>query len=390
MVATLVGRSALKNYQQGLFWAEILNPMVLLIYESLHSITLVERADCRYWLVDQLTGQIPATPPIIKEIWVKRPRQARTVPSVASVSCCPEGKWMSLFWFGMIDQHGTPPRILGGDSPKSPGVAFPCSYNRVKSPRLYNQDSMTNSSGWLAALPVYNEVDYVDDVLDEVARYAPNVLVVDDGSLDGTAERLQQRHDISLIRHSENRGYGAALTTAFQYAVEKGFQGIVTLDCDGQHQPCRIPEFIQAANDADIVSGSRYLKSYEGDDAPPQDRMKINRTITHELNERLGYSLTDAFCGFKAYRTSALELLTVDNTGYAMPLQLWVKAAAAELKVLEIPVPLIYLDLERSFGGSLDQAEVRLQHYREVLDDAFATVMAEGVSFPSRGEVACN
>ena len=170
---------------------------------------------------------------------------------------------------------------------------------------------MTNSPGWLAALPVYNEVDYVDDVLDEVARYAPDVLVVDDGSLDGTAERLQQRSDISLVRHSENRGYGAALSTAFQYAIEGGYEGIVTLDCDGQHQPCRIPEFIQAANDADIVSGSRYLKSYDGDDAPPEERLKINRTITHELNERLGYSLTDAFCGFKAYRTSALKLLTI-------------------------------------------------------------------------------
>ena len=249
---------------------------------------------------------------------------------------------------------------------------------------------MTNSSRWLAALPVYNEVEYVDDVLDEVVRHASTVLVVDDGSLDGTAERLQQRRDISLIQHAENRGYGAALTTAFRYAIDEGFEGLVTLDCDGQHQPCRIPEFIQTANDADIVSGSRYLRHYEGDDAPPEERMKINRTITNELNERLGYALTDAFCGFKAYRTSALEQLNITNAGYAMPLQLWVQAAAAELKVVEIPVPLIYLDLERSFGGALDQADARLQHYREVLDRAFESVLAEGVSFPSREEVACN
>lgn len=249
---------------------------------------------------------------------------------------------------------------------------------------------MTNSSRWLAALPVYNEVDYVDDVLDEVARYASSVLVVDDGSIDGTVERLQQRSDISLIRHSENRGYGAALTTAFAYAIDEGFQGLITLDCDGQHQPCRIPEFIDAASKADIVSGSRYLKNYEGDHAPPEERMRINQAITRELNERLGYSLTDAFCGFKAYRTSALKLLEITDGGYAMPLQLWVQAAAAELKVVEIPVPLIYLDLERSFGGALDQAEARLQHYRDVLDDAFATVMAEGVLFPSRKEVANN
>ena len=73
-----------------------------------------------------------------------------------------------------------------------------------------------------------------------------------------------------------------------------------------------------------------------------------------------------------------------------MPLQLWVEAAAANLKVVEIPVPLIYLDLERSFGGALDQAETRLRHYRQVLDDAFASVMADGISFPPREEAACN
>lgn len=290
----------------------------------------------------------------------------------------------------MIDQPGPLLRIMVGCSPESPEVAFPCSYNGRRTPLPHDQKHMTNSSRWLAALPVYNEVDYVDDVLDEVAHHASAVLVVDDGSLDGTADRLQQRRDISLIRHAENRGYGAALKTAFQYAIDEGFQGIVTLDCDGQHQPCRIPEFIQAADNADIVSGSRYLKSYDGDDAPPEERMKINRTITHELNERLGYTLTDAFCGFKAYRTSALKLLKITNAGYAMPLQLWVEAAAADLKVVEIPVPLIYLDLQRSFGGALDQAEARLQHYHEVLDNAFATVMAAGVAFPSREEVACN
>ena len=121
---------------------------------------------------------------------------------------------------------------------------------------------------WLAALPVYNEVHYVDEILDEVSRYAKHVLVVDDGSSDGTSALLARRRDIELIRHEQNRGYGAALQSAFQYAIDEGFDGIVTLDCDGQHQPKRIPRFIEAAAGADIVSGSRYLKEYAGDDAP--------------------------------------------------------------------------------------------------------------------------
>lgn len=248
-------------------------------------------------------------------------------------------------------------------------------------------NEQTNATGrWLVALPVYNEVNYVDGVLDEVARYAADVLVVDDGSSDGTADVLAKRSDITVIRHPLNRGYGAALISAFDHAVEKGYDGIVTLDCDGQHQPKRIPEFIAAAvdHDADIVSGSRYLKVYDGDDAPPEERLFINRRITRELNQRLGFNLTDAFCGFKAYRASALQALEITDEGYAMPLQLWVQAAAANLRIHEIAVPLIYLDLERSFGGSLDHAETRLRYYHQVLDDAFHQAAADGRTFPAR------
>lgn len=229
---------------------------------------------------------------------------------------------------------------------------------------------MTNFNHWLAALPVYNEVQYVDEILDKVTQHSKHVLVVDDGSTDGTADVLAKRNDIQVIRHETNRGYGAALMTAFQYTIDQDFAGLVTLDCDGQHQPKRIPEFIAAAQDADIVSGSRYLKIFDGDDAPPEERLFINRRITAELNRRLGFELTDAFCGFKAYRTTALRKLSITNTGYAMPLELWVQAAAAKLHVVEMAVPLIYLDLERSFGGALDESETRLQHYHQVIEEA--------------------
>ncbi|TVP95393.1 MAG: glycosyltransferase family 2 protein [Planctomycetaceae bacterium] len=229
---------------------------------------------------------------------------------------------------------------------------------------------MSKREKWLAALPVFNEVGYVNPILDQVLQYSHDVLVVDDGSVDGTSELLQARDDIRIVRHGTNRGYGAALRTAFDYSIAEGYAGVVTLDCDGQHQPKRIPRFIEAARSADLVSGSRYLKEYAGDDQPPAERLFINRRITAELNRRLGLSLTDAFCGFKAYRREAIESFSITDDGYAMPLQLWVQAAAAGLRIIEIPVPLIYLDLNRSFGGSLDQAETRLAYYNQVLDGA--------------------
>ena len=250
---------------------------------------------------------------------------------------------------------------------------------------------MNRRETWLAALPVYNEVDYVDDILDQVVQFADHVLVVDDGSTDGTADRLAIRTDISVIRHEVNQGYGAALKTAFDFTRENNFDGVVTLDCDGQHQPKRIPAFVDMARSADIVSGSRYLHYFEGDDAPPEERVFINRRITGDLNRRLGLELTDSFCGFKAYRTEALRHFEITDTGYAMPLQLWVQAAEAGLRIVEMAVPLIYLDLERSFGGSLDHAETRLKHYNQVIDSEIARLCASGrhVTHASSGNLVC-
>lgn len=231
-------------------------------------------------------------------------------------------------------------------------------------------------SRFLTALPVFNEVNHVGEVLDHVLRYTSEVLVVDDGSTDGTSEMLRAKDGIRLVRHTENRGYGAALATAFQETLRGGWDGLVTIDCDGQHQPGLIPDFIHAAAHADIVSGSRYLEVFPGDSSPPAQRRQINATITAEINQRFGFSLTDAFCGFKAYSAKALQCFRVHEMGYAMPLEIWVQAAEAGLVIRELPVPLIYLDESRSFGGALDDAERRLAYYRQVLDRAESDVVA--------------
>lgn len=230
---------------------------------------------------------------------------------------------------------------------------------------------------FLTALPVYNEVNHVNPVLDEVLRYSPDVLVVDDGSNDGTGELLARRRDLAVVRHPHNRGYGAALKTAFDYAIEKNYDVLVTIDCDGQHEPQRIPQFVEACIDeVDLVSGSRYLQEFAGDSAPPADRRRINQQVTELINRRLGLNLTDAFCGFKAYRVAKLGCLRLTEPGYAMPLELWVQAVHCGFRIIELPVPLIYLDEKRSFGGALDDAQTRLRYYEQVIDRSLAATAA--------------
>ena len=113
------------------------------------------------------------------------------------------------------------------------------------------------STRFLTALPVYNEAPHVCEVLDQVVRYSDDVLVVDDGSTDGTSDLLVRRGDVRVISHPKNQGYGSALISAFRYAQENNYDVIVTIDCDGQHEPQRIGRFIEASSQADIVSGSR-------------------------------------------------------------------------------------------------------------------------------------
>jgi glycosyltransferase involved in cell wall biosynthesis len=224
----------------------------------------------------------------------------------------------------------------------------------------------------LTAIPVYNEERHLDNVLAEVRRYSPETLVVNDGSTDRTSALLAAHHDIAVITHPHNRGYGAALISAFRHAASSGSDILVTMDCDGQHEPARIPVLLEAIHDADIVSGSRYLRDFRQDGLAPRDRQRINQIVTAELNAALGLDLTDAFCGFKAYRVAALARLNITETGWGMPLQFWVQAAAARLRIKEVGVPRVYLDPNRAFGGMLDDADERLAYYRQVIAAALA------------------
>src|SRR5687767_13435602 len=166
-----------------------------------------------------------------------------------------------------------------------------------------------NPMRFLTAIPVYNEARHVRAVLQQVRRFTRDILIIDDGSTDATPAILSREPDLRVVTHRPNRGYGAAIASAFSSFLQTDFDVLVTMDCDGQHEPARIPVLLEAIHDADIVSGSRYLRDFRQDSPAPADRRSINANITREINARYGLGLTDAFCGFKAYRRRAVEPL---------------------------------------------------------------------------------
>lgn len=223
-------------------------------------------------------------------------------------------------------------------------------------------------------MPVYNEETTVEAVLDAIRRYHQGeILVVNDGSTDKTAEVLAERDDILVLPHPENLGYGKSLIDGFAFAQFAGLRRVITMDCDGQHEPRHIPQFFEAlTEDVDLVSGSRYLPESGALGQVPPQRREINDSVTSKLNEVTGWHLTDAFCGFKAYHVDRVTALGLTEPGYAMPVQLWAKAWQAGWRVEEIPVERIYFDHDRSFGEDLDDPEKRLDYYKRVWREALA------------------
>ncbi|MCL4078942.1 glycosyltransferase family 2 protein [Coriobacteriia bacterium Es71-Z0120] len=228
-------------------------------------------------------------------------------------------------------------------------------------------------------LPVYNEARTVEAVLSAVREVFDGVVVVvDDGSTDDTPRIVNAVPGVVTLCHEENRGYGRSLIDGFEAAFTVGADRIVTMDCDGQHEPAHIPAFLAALERADIVSGSRYLPESGAVGATPPDRMRVNAAVTKAINRVTRWGITDAFCGFKAYRAASLRRLRLTEDGYAMPIQLWAEAWKAGLSVCEIAIERIYCDADRSFGADLDDPGRRLAYYLSVWENALKGTVGGG------------
>jgi glycosyltransferase involved in cell wall biosynthesis len=156
----------------------------------------------------------------------------------------------------------------------------------------------------VAVVPAHNEADTVGSVVDRTAPHVDEVAVVDDASTDGTPS-VARDHGATVLEHTFNTGVGGAVRTGYRYAIEQGYDLVVQVDADGQHDPDQIPDLLAAAEDCDMVVGSRYRN--ESIEKYPLVRRAGIRFFTGVVNALGGVDVTDVTSGFRVYRVSMLR-----------------------------------------------------------------------------------
>ena len=170
-------------------------------------------------------------------------------------------------------------------------------------------------------------------------RAAPGlkVLVVDDGSRDGTA-RAARAAGAEVVSHPENLGKGAALRTGFAAALSCGAAGVVTMDADGQHPPQCLPRFLEAASGADLVLGCRMGQAR----AMPWLRRHTNRTMSRVVSGIARVPLKDTQCGYRWISAAVLRGVRLGTGHYETESELLIRAARAGFRIAEVPIPAVY------------------------------------------------
>ena len=183
-----------------------------------------------------------------------------------------------------------------------------------------------------------NEEAVIADVVTGVTEQGWSVVVVDDGSRDATAARARAA-GAYVLKHPINLGQGAALQTGIDFAIRHGAHNLVTFDADGQMRAEDIPAFIEALDDADIALGSRFLGNVEG---ATSSRMALLKGAVMMSNRLSGLKLTDAHCGFRAFRASVAPQLRITQDRMAHASELLRKIKTSGLRVVEVPVTIRY------------------------------------------------
>jgi glycosyltransferase involved in cell wall biosynthesis len=192
-----------------------------------------------------------------------------------------------------------------------------------------------------ALIPALNAEKTIGDVVRDSVPHVESVVVIDDGSTDRTGD-VSRANGATVLRHEVNQGKGASLKTGFRYAIENGYDGVVTLDADGQHLPSEIPKILRAHEEsgADLVIGGR---AHLFGEMLPRRRI-ANRFSAWTIAKCAGTRVTDSQSGFRFYSTKLLGAVKLRTDGFDMESEVIVRAGRGGFKIITTPISLGFID----------------------------------------------
>jgi dolichol-phosphate mannosyltransferase len=199
----------------------------------------------------------------------------------------------------------------------------------------------------LVIIPTYNERENVRRIIDTVLRQDGRieVLIVDDGSPDGTGQIVSELEAadprVHLLERAKKMGLGTAYIAGFRWALERDYQYILEMDADFSHDPSHLPQFLRAIQDADLVLGSRYQQGRVTVVNWPITRLILSYSANLYARAVTGLPVWDATGGFKCFRRSVLEaidLSRVRSNGYAFQIEMSYRAWKRDFRIVEIPI----------------------------------------------------
>lgn len=219
-------------------------------------------------------------------------------------------------------------------------------------------------------VPTYNEVDNLAWIVRRVRAAVPDadVLVVDDGSPDGTGDVAEELAagdpQVSVVHRTAKEGLGAAYLHGFRVALERGYDVIGEMDADGSHQPEQLPRLLDALEGADLVLGSRWVPGGSVVNWP-WTRRALSRGGNFYTRVLLGIPVRDATGGFRLFRRTTLEKIDLDavrSVGYCFQADLAWRTLEAGLTVVEVPIAFI----ERERGESKMSPDIAVESLRRI------------------------
>ncbi|MDH3269060.1 MAG: glycosyltransferase family 2 protein [Ignavibacteria bacterium] len=201
-----------------------------------------------------------------------------------------------------------------------------------------SKDINKNTKSVCAVIPFYNEKETLDIVLNETLKYVEFIFAVNDGSSDDSYQSERKKLNVKIIDSDKNYGKGKALRAGFEEAISSGFQFVITLDADLQHEPKYIPKLIDALSSFDIVIGNR-LKNLEG---MPLQRRLSNKLTSFFLKVKTGQEILDSQCGFRAFRIEVLREVKTKSYGFEAESEILVKASKKRFTIGFVDIPTIY------------------------------------------------